>query len=139
MSTRGRKADLKAVDGGLSGVPKAPACIPVDLVPEWDAIGRDMVERKILTTPSLGLLESYLVARWTVRQCQQAIVEHGLLVSTAHGMRKPNPASGLLSKALEAVARLAAELGISPAARSKQGFGSGEKPKNKGAPDGLDI
>ncbi|WP_428428237.1 phage terminase small subunit P27 family [Pararhizobium sp.] len=139
VSTRGRKADLKAVDGGLSGVPKAPACIPADFIAEWDAIGRDMAERQILTTPALGLLESYLVARWTVRECQVAIAKHGLLVSSAHEKLKPNPASGLLSKALDATARLAAELGISPAARSKAGF----TPKKEGDADdgwaGMDL
>jgi len=135
---KGRKADLKAVEGGLSGVPKAPDCIPSDFVAEWDAIGRDMAQRQILTTPALGLLESYILARHTVRQCHAAIKEHGLLVSTAHGMKKPNPASGLLKAALEAVARLSAELGISPAARSKQGLGGGEKPRRE-APDGLIV
>ena len=138
MTTRGRKADLKAIEGGLTGVPKCPASVPAEFATEWDAIALDMVGRQILTTPALGLLESYLVARWTVRQCQAAIQEHGLLVSTAHGMKKPNPASGTLSKALEATARLAAELGISPAARSKQGFSPKEK-NNGGAPDGLDV
>lgn len=131
MTTRGRKAALVTVEGGLSGVPKCPASVPADFAAEWDAIGRDMAERKILTTPALGLLESYLIARWTVRECQKAIKEHGLLVDTAHKMKKPNPASGLLSKALEATARLAAELGISPAARSKATF----KPEKGGDDD----
>ncbi len=138
MTTRGRKAELKAVSGGLAGVPKCPATVPVEFAGEWDAVCIDMVERQILTTPALGLLESYLIARWTVRQCQAAIQEHGLLVSTAHAMKKPNPASGLLSKALEATARLAAELGITPAARSKSTF----KPKEGGGNDGwsdLDL
>lgn len=135
---KGRKASLVSVDGGLSGIPKCPASVPAEFAAEWDAIGRDMADRKILTTPALGLLESYLIARWTVRECQQAIKEHGLLVDTAHKMKKPNPASGLLSKALEATARLAAELGISPAARSKATF----KPE-KGVDDdewsGMDL
>lgn len=128
---KGRKASLVSVDGGLSGIPKCPESVPAEFAAEWDAIGRDMAERKILTTPALGLLESYLIARWTVRECQKAIKEHGLLVDTAHKMKKPNPASGLLSKALEATARLAAELGISPAARSKATF----KPKEGGEDD----
>ncbi len=122
MSTRGRKADLKAVDGGLAGVPRAPDVLPATLHGEWNAIAADMAERKILTTPSLGLLETYLLARWTVREAQAAIQAEGVLVKGAHGAPKPNPASGLLSKSLEAVARLGAELGISPAARSKGQF-----------------
>ncbi|MDR7147051.1 phage terminase small subunit P27 family [Rhizobium sp. BE258] len=129
---RGKKAHLKAVDGGLSGVPKAPACIPDELVAEWDACGADMAARQILTASALGLLETYILARYQVRECHAAIKDHGLLVPTAHGMRKPNPASGMLKAALEAVARLSAELGISPAARSKPAF----NPKEGGKDDG---
>jgi P27 family predicted phage terminase small subunit len=139
MSTRGRKADLKAIAGGLSGVPKAPETVPTSLHAEWNAIAADMVERKILAAPALGLLESYLIARWTIREAQAAIEKHGVLVEGAHKALKPNPASGLLSKALEAVARLSAELGISPAARSKAGFQPKGGSANEGAPPGLDI
>lgn len=138
-ATRGRKADLKAIDGGLKGVPKAPDSITAVCVPEWNAIAAELVERKLLTTSMLGILETYIIALWTVRECQQAIQRHGLLVATAHQMMKPNPASGIMAKAMETVARLSAELGLTPAARSKQGFGGGEKPKTGGAPVGLHV
>lgn len=136
---RGRKAELRAIDGGLKGVPAVPATIPTDFADEWTAISREMVQRKILTTPGLGLVETYIVARWTVREAQKALQEHGVLTKSAHGMFKPNPAAGVLSKSLEAVARLSAELGITPAARAKAGFQRGGQPSGKGAPAGLDI
>lgn len=135
----GRKATLKSIDGGLKGVPAVPPSIPADFADEWKAIVAEMVQRKILTTPGLGLVESYIIARWTVREAQKALQEHGALTKTAHGMFKPNPAAGLLSKALEATARLAAELGITPAARAKQGFQPKGGQPNEGAPAGLDI
>ncbi|MXN48808.1 phage terminase small subunit P27 family [Shinella kummerowiae] len=137
--TRGAKATLKAIDGGLKGVPKAPDRLPQEVVPEWNDIAADMVQRKILTASMMGVLETYVIALWTVRECQKAIADHGLLVATAHQMMKPNPASGIMAKAMETVARLSAELGLTPAARSKQGFGGGEKPKTGGAPDGLQV
>lgn len=139
MTTRGRKAELKSIDGGLKGVPPAPAGISDILVPEWNAICADMIARQILTTPALGLVESYLIARWTVQEAQKAIAEHGVLTMTAHKMLKPNPACGLLSKSLEAIARLGAELGISPAARSKAGFQPKGGQRDQGAPPDLDI
>jgi len=139
MSTRGRKADLKAIDGGLRGVPKVRETVPAVMADEWNAIAADMLERKILTTPALGLLESYLIARWSVQEAQKAIAEHGVLTKTAHQMLKPNPACGLLSKSLEAVARLGAELGISPAARSKGQFQPKGGQRDQGAPPDLDI
>lgn len=138
MSTRGRKAELKAIEGGLSGVPRPPATLPPEMVAEWTVIATDMVARKILTAPSLGVLETYMAARWTVQQSQKSLQEHGLLVKSAHGMLKPNPVAGMQTKAMEMVARLSAELGLTPSARSKQGFASKEK-KNGGAPDGLDV
>ena len=139
MSTRGRKAGLKSIDGGLKGVPPVPDHVPAEFAEEWTAIAVDMVERGILTTPALGLLETYLLARWTVRQAQEAIREHGALIEGAHKALKPNPANGLLSKSLEAVARLGAELGISPAARSKGQFQPNGGQTDEGAPAGLDI
>jgi P27 family predicted phage terminase small subunit len=139
-NTRGRKAELKAIDGGLKGVPQPPVGISTSgMIDEWNAICTDMVNRKILTTPALGLLETYLIARWTVQEAQKAIAEHGVLTKTAHQMLKPNPACGVLSKALESVARLGAELGISPAARSKGKFQPQGGSRDQGAPPDLDI
>lgn len=139
MSTKGRKAELKTIDGGLKGVPRVPDVIPSDMIDEWKAIAADMVTREILSLPALGLVESYIIARWTVREAQKALQEHGALTKGAHGALKPNPAAGLMSKALEAVARLGAELGISPAAQSKRQFQSKGGKRNEGAPAGLDL
>jgi P27 family predicted phage terminase small subunit len=138
MTTRGRKADLKAIEGGLHGVPLPPAEVPADMIPEWQAIAAELVQRRLLTASMSGLLSTYVISLWTVRQCQKAMAEHGSLVMSAHQMLKPNPAAGMQAKATEMVARLASELGLTPAARAKQGFRRGEK-KPGGAPDGLDI
>lgn len=136
---RGRKAELRGIDGGLKGVPAVPSTIPDDFTVEWTAIASEMVKRKILTTPALGLVETYIIARWTVREAQKSLAEHGVLTKSAHGMFKPNPAAGILSKSLEAVARLSAELGITPAARAKSNFQQGAKRDGQGAPPNLDI
>lgn len=135
---KGRKAELKAINGGLSGVPKRPDEVPESMAMEWDTVAADMVERKILTPAMSGILVTYMIALWTVRECQKSIQVHGLLVETAHKMKKPNPASGMMAKAMETVARLSAELGLTPAARSKQGFQPKGEP-DEGAPPGLDL
>tara|TARA_R110002051_G_scaffold235179_2_gene296629 strand:+ start:1526 stop:1939 length:414 start_codon:yes stop_codon:yes gene_type:complete len=136
---KGAKAHLKAIDGGLKGVPKVPDTIPDNMVDEWKAVVAEMVERKILTTTGLGIVETYILARWTVRECQKALAEHGPLTKTAHGMLKPNPAASILNKSTEAVARLGAELGLTPAARSKQGFQPKGGKASNGAPADLQI
>lgn len=71
--TRGAKATLKAIDGGLKGVPKPKANLPEVMHDEWNTIAADMVQRKILTASMMGVLETYIIALWTVRECQKAI------------------------------------------------------------------
>lgn len=139
MTTRGAKATLKAIDGGLKGVPAVPDTIPDGMADEWKAIAAEMVQRKILTTTGLGIVETYIMARWMVRECQKSLAEHGPLVMTAHKMLKPNPAAGIMNKAMETVARLSAELGLTPAARAKQGFQPKGGQRDQGAPPNLVI
>ena len=119
MSTRGRKPDLKVIEGGLNEVPPAPAHFDDGMASEWAAIVSDLKERKLLTGTMLGSVEMYVMALENVRKAQRAIDEHGVLVAGAEGALKPNPASGLLWRSQAIVARLAAELGLTPAARAK--------------------
>ncbi|TDK38608.1 phage terminase small subunit P27 family [Rhizobium deserti] len=135
---KGRKAELKAIEGGLAGVPSPPGEIPADMVAEWQVIAAELAQRKLLTASMAGILSTYVMALKNVRTFQKSIDQHGELVTSAHGHWKPNPAAGMQAKAMEMVARLGAELGLTPAARAKQGFQKGEK-KPGGAPDGLDI
>jgi P27 family predicted phage terminase small subunit len=137
--SKGRKPQLRAIDGGLKGAPQAPDHIPDDMVGEWKVVAADMAQRRILTASALGVLSSYVIALWSVREAQAAVAQHGVLVEGAHKALKPNPACGLLSKSLEAVARLSAELGITPAARSKAGFQPKGGEPDDGAPPGLDL
>lgn len=134
----GRKPNLKAIDGGLKGVPRVPDHIPAGMEGEWKTVAGDLARRKLLTSSMLGLLSTYIIALWSARQAQAAISKHGVLIKGAHQALKPNPANGLLSKSLEAVARLGAELGITPASRSKAGFQPREQ-GDDGAPAGLDL
>lgn len=120
MSTRGRKPDLKVIEGGLDEAPDVPAHIPADMREEYLRVVADMVERKILTDAMRGSVDAYIMAQWNLRQAQEAVQKHGVLVpSGKDGVLKQNPAVSLLGKAQEAVMRLAAELGLTPAARAK--------------------
>lgn len=119
MSTRGRKPDLKVIEGGLDETPPAPAHFDAGMAAEWHAVVTDLTDRKLLTSTMLGSVEMYIMALENVRKAQKAIDQHGVLVAGAEGALKPNPASGLLWRSQAIVARLAAELGLTPAARAK--------------------
>ena len=124
MAHHGAKPALKTIKGGLSGVPALPASVPDCMREEWQTVAIDLRDRKLLTQACLGALESYVVALWSCREATKAIEKHGLLVASAHNMLKSNPASALLTKSQVIVARLAAELGITPASRSRDGMGA---------------
>ncbi|WP_318412010.1 phage terminase small subunit P27 family [Rhizobium sp. PL01] len=74
----------------------------------------------------LGVLETYVAALWMQREALKEIQTNGILVKTAHQAPKANPATAMLKAAQISVARLSAELGITPASRSRAGMGGDE-------------
>ncbi len=136
---RGRRPDLKPIHGGLANVAPAPAHIPKSVIPEWNRIVSDLAARKLLTTTSLSVVASYVIATWQVAECVKAIEADGAFARTKTGEPKPHPAHGVMGKANELIARLGAELGLTPAARSRKGLQMPEEDANEGAPAGLDL
>lgn len=136
---RGVRPELKTVEGGLAKTAAPPEHIPKAARVEWNRVTSDLAQRKLLTPGCLGTVASYVIATWQVAQCVAAIEADGAFVRTKLGEPKPHPAHGLMNKANEIVARLAAELGLTPSARSRKGLrGQGGTP-DEGAPPGLDI
>ncbi|MGV3553092.1 phage terminase small subunit P27 family [Rhizobium sp.] len=132
MSTRGRKAELKVIEGGLQDRPDMPASVPAEMRVEWEAVIADMIERKILTDAMLPTIESYILAVYNMRQAQKAIEQYGVLVTGRDGIPKQNPAVSLIGKATTTIQRLSAELGLTPASRSKGKGGKGEGDGDRG-------
>ncbi|MBB3289909.1 MULTISPECIES: phage terminase small subunit P27 family [unclassified Rhizobium] len=127
MSTRGRKADLKVIEGGMTETPAVPAHIPDAMRSEWLAVVDDLRERQMLTEAMFGTVDAYVMALWNMRKAQEAIDLHGPLIDGGKGILKQNPAVSLLGKAQSTVLRLAAELGLTPAARSRPKMKGGDK------------
>lgn len=121
MSTRGRKAELQVIEGGLKSedVSEFPDSIPETLQDEWRAVIKDLSDRKMLTDAVLPTVESYVLAIGNMRTAQQAIRDHGALITGRDGVLKQNPAISLLGKCNTAIQRISAELGLTPASRSK--------------------
>lgn len=135
---KGAKAATKPVVDALSALPRVPTGLSVYQKAQWKVAGADLVKRRLLVPVVLPLLENYVIALSLVRECQKALKKHGLLLKTTGGLVKVNPASTQMAKYQDICARLAAELGLSPAARSKKDFQKGGY-ANDGAPPGLDI
>lgn len=128
MSTRGRKAELVVIEGGLQETPDVPAHIPAEMHQEWLDVVDDLRRRKLLNDAMLGSVESYIMALHNMRLAQKAIEKYGAVIDGPKGPVK-NPAVTLHGKAQSTLSRLAAELGLTPAARSRpkmRGDGGGE-------------
>jgi P27 family predicted phage terminase small subunit len=132
---RGARPDIKEGDAvQLEELPPAPRIVPAELHDEWDIIVADLKARGHLTAAVLGVVETYLLARFNVRQASDSIARRGMLVSSRSSTApKANPATGLLGKSQETVTRLAAELGLTPLSRSRKTL---QPPKDEGS--GLD-
>lgn len=116
---RGAKPKLEAIAGGLSKFPPAPAWLPQEAKVEWRRIVPGLAERKTLTVEDMATVESYCLACGMVRSSQKLIAAEGEMVDDGRGVKKRHPAHQTLFQALTESRRLAAELGLTPASRSK--------------------
>ena len=134
---RGARPELKVIDGGSDcdsteqALPPPPMGIPAEMQPEWYAVLADLKERNLLNDSMLGVVRAYVMAQWTAAQAEKSITEEGVFVPGAGGAMKPNPATGLLRSSRDMISRLAAELGLTPTARSRKSL---RKPADPGQP-----
>lgn len=132
---RGRKPELKAIEGGLAHVPKPPVWFGAEAAEEWNRVLPILIERRTITEGDLGTVESYCVALGLIRQCQATITKEGAAVQGRTGPRR-HPAVQTMIQALTESRRFAAELGLTPAARNKPAA-PGEKDDDAWA--GMDL
>lgn len=115
---RGRKPELKAIEGGLSKVPAAPSWLPAEAKAEWRRIWPGLVDRRTVTREDVATVEAYCLAVGTARRAQMTIAAEGEILKTEYGPKR-HPAYQTLFQAMTESRRLAAELGLTPASRNK--------------------
>lgn len=128
MSTRGRKAELRVIEGGaVDQLPESvPAHIPDEMHSEWRTIVDDLKQRRVLTEAMMGGVNAYVMAMFNARIAQAQIDKHGVLIADAKGVLKKNPAIGFLGKSQSEILRLSAELGLTPASASRPKMKAGD-------------
>jgi P27 family predicted phage terminase small subunit len=125
---RGRRPQLKPVEGGKSAAFAPPEHLPRAMHSEWRTIIADLQERGLLHPSMMLVLDSFVSSAWMVAECRKAIAKHGAFVKTKTGEPRAHPAAGMMSKHIETVARLGSELGLTPAARSRKALQGPEAP-----------
>ena len=136
---RGVKPQLRAIEGGLSKVPAAPARLAPEAREEWRRAARELIDLGVLAKSDLQTLEQYAIAAGMVKQLQEiAAKAPPIITNEKSGAVKQHPAHVMLTKHLTLALRFASELGLTPAARNRKGFQQGSK-ADEGAPPGLDL
>lgn len=132
---RGRKAEVRALDGALAKAPAAPKWLPPHAKAEWRRVVPQLVADRKIAAHELQTVESYCVAVARMREAEIALQLHGLTFESDSGPKR-RPETTILKENIEAARRLAAELGLTPASRTKN---KGGAPGNDDSDDLGDI
>lgn len=125
---KGRKAEVKAVDGALRAVPAAPKDMPKRAAAEWRKVLGVLVPESKIAEHELPIVEAYCRVVAHIEECEKAIAIHGMTFESDSGPKR-RPETMLLKEYHATLRQLANELGLTPASRAK----------NKGgAPGGSD-
>jgi P27 family predicted phage terminase small subunit len=120
---KGRKSTVKTVAGAIERVPKPPDTLSPAGKTVWRRELPALVRSAKIAAHELPLFQSYCSATARIDEAQAEIEKHGLLITSATGELKRNPATTIQKEAIALQARLAAEFGITPASRNKnEGF-----------------
>ena len=120
---RGRKAEVRSLDGALSKAPAAPSWLPEHGKKEWRRVVPQLVADRKIAAHELGTVEAYCLAVARTREAEAALQLHGLTFQSDSGPKR-RPETTILKENIEAARRLAAELGLTPASRTKNKGGA---------------
>lgn len=110
-----------------SRIPSPPRHLTAEALEEWRRVVGALHEAGILSEIDRGTLSAYCQAygRWVAAEeslksaAAADPVSGGLTLTTSYGNIVQNPLVGVSSKAAAAMVKYAAELGMTPAARSR--------------------
>ncbi|MDY8111164.1 phage terminase small subunit P27 family [Fulvimarina sp. 2208YS6-2-32] len=116
---KGRKPEtVTAGSHPITTVPTPPTWLSKDAKAEWRRVAPVLVERGVLTIADLGTLEGFCVAQGLIRSCQRVRDTEGDFYTAPTGPKR-HPAVTTQDAALKTARLFAAELGLTPYARSR--------------------
>ncbi len=103
-----------------AGLPRRPSTLSVVARREWEYLLADM-KRLGIRRIDRGALVAYVEAIAEHDAASQVLQEKGRVYRSVGGDLRPRPECGMLHRSALRIARLAAELGLSPVARTRLG------------------
>lgn len=120
---KGRKAEVKAVDGALRAVPAAPKDMPKRAAAEWRKVLGVLVAESKIAEHELPIVEAHCRVVAHIEECEKAIAIHGMTFESDSGPKR-RPETMLLKEYHATLRQLANELGLTPASRAKNKGGA---------------
>jgi P27 family predicted phage terminase small subunit len=117
--TRGAKAKPKPLMDAVSKVPKPPTDMSAEGREEWRRVMPVLVDRRVLSPADMAAVERYCEATGDVKIARARIKLDGDYVPNRLGELKRHPAFVTLKESTSESRRWAAELGLTPASRSR--------------------
>ena len=102
-----------------SDLPECPPHLSAEARAEWDRLAATLHGMGVLTQVDRTLLAAYCQAwgRWV--EAERKLAETPTLLRTPSGHVQPSPWLSIANKQLELMAKFMAELGLTPAARTR--------------------
>ena len=102
-----------------SDLPPCPRHLSVEAKREWRRMGGELARMGVVTVVDRAALAAYCQAwsRWVDAEGQVARL--GTIVKTANGNLIQNPYLAVANRAMEQMAKLATEFGMTPSSRSR--------------------
>jgi P27 family predicted phage terminase small subunit len=119
--TRGRKAEPQPIADAIRTVPQPPKAMSADAKNEWRRILPALVARRVLCAADMHAVERFCEAAADIKDARAAIAKDGAYVENRLGEIKRHPAFATLREATGESRRWSAELGLTPASRSRAG------------------
>lgn len=112
---------------GRKGRPRQPRDLKDFGKTCWKALCEELEAMGLLTTADRFVMEMYCWEWQLWKDARKEIAKKGLVCETERGARYQEPAVGIASSAVKRMQSLGAELGLSPAARTRLRLEADEK------------
>lgn len=100
-------------------LPPAPSHLSKHAKAEWRRVGRELLRMGLVSTIDRALLTSYCSAWGRLIDAEEKLAQFGSVIKTPGGMLVQSPYLQIVNKAIEQLAKLAPEFGMSPSSRTR--------------------
>ncbi|MEQ1950560.1 phage terminase small subunit P27 family [Mesorhizobium sp. CN2-181] len=101
-----------------------PEAMPERAAKEWRKVLGVLVAQRKIASHELPIVDAYCRIVSHIADCEAAIAIHGLTMVSPTGETKRRPETTMLKEFHATLARLAGELGLTPASRTKNKGGA---------------